>query len=279
MNLTDSLPTLRILPVENLLLHENYDSGRAESLIERLESEGLLRNPPIIIPLNAGASQFVVLDGANRTTALRRMGISHVLAQVVEPGHRLCLKNWNHVLLDTDINNFLDALRAIPSLEVQNSNGSHVSDDTKNHRFLGWVFLATGEHLTLSYPSNDHMENITMLNRLEHSCRESGRLERTNLHSMEALKLLHPKMSALVVYHLTSLDTILSVAQTGNLLPAGITRFLVSPRALRVNYPLKELVADKPLGAKNNTLQMWIQSRITERGVRCYEESTIMFDE
>jgi hypothetical protein len=279
VNLPHSLPTLRILPVENLLLHENQDASRAESLIEHLEAEGILRNPPIIIPLDDGVSQFVVLDGANRTTALRRMGIPHVLAQVVEPENRLCLKNWNHVLLDTDIGNFLDALRAIPSLEVQNSHRSLIPDNTNNHGNLGWVFLSTGERYTLSYPSNAHIDSIMMLNRLEHSCRESGRLERTNLHSVGALKLVHPNMSALVVYHLTSVETILSVAQTRNLLPAGITRFLVSPRALRVNYPLKELAADMSLTEKNSALQTWIRSRVTERSVRCYEENTVLFDE
>ncbi len=51
------------------------------------------------------------------------------------------------------------------------------------------------------------------------------------------------------------------------------------PRALRVNYLLSELMAGKSLTEKNDALQQWLQARILERGVRCYEEATILFDE
>lgn len=50
-------------------------------------------------------------------------------------------------------------------------------------------------------------------------------------------------------------------------------------RALRVNYPLTELMDGKSLIEKNNTLQAWLQTRIIDRSVRCYEEATILFDE
>jgi len=52
-----------------------------------------------------------------------------------------------------------------------------------------------------------------------------------------------------------------------------------STRALRVNYPLAELMNEKSLVEKNNALQRWLKARIVERGVRCYEEGTILFDE
>ncbi len=53
----------------------------------------------------------------------------------------------------------------------------------------------------------------------------------------------------------------------------------MTPRALRVNYPLSELMDGKTLVEKNNALQQWLQARIVDRGVRCYEEATILFDE
>ena len=44
-------PDLRILPVDLLVEHEYNDMQRTEPLARRLESEGLLKNPPVVTPL------------------------------------------------------------------------------------------------------------------------------------------------------------------------------------------------------------------------------------
>ena len=54
---------------------------------------------------------------------------------------------------------------------------------------------------------------------------------------------------------------------------------IATGRALRVNYPLTELMDGKTLVEKNNALQQWIRTRIIEKAVRCYEEATILFDD
>ena len=273
-----SIPTLRVLPVENLLLHENHDPSRTDSLIERLMSEGFLRNPPVVAPLDDGGSQYVVLDGANLTMALRTMSIPYILAQVADHQQNICLKSWNHVLMDTDTDNFITCMQNIPGLQVSRyQNNSGIENESTEE--LARVFLSTGEIFILSIPGNSYADNIAVLNRFERICRENGRVERTNLTSPETLAQTYPNFSALVIHHVLEISAVLSNAKSGKLLPAGITRFLVSPRALRVNYPLKELVASEPLSTKNDTLQEWIQGRKIERGIRCYEESTIMFDE
>ena len=64
-------PDLRIVPIELLVEHEYNDAQRTTPLAKRLEAEGLLKNPPIVAPLDDDP-RFVVLDGANRTTACTR---------------------------------------------------------------------------------------------------------------------------------------------------------------------------------------------------------------
>lgn len=76
-------PDLRILPLKLLVEHEFSDKQRTMPLANRLEAEGVLKNPPIVTPIGDGDQRFVVLDGANRTTALSSLGYPHVLAQVV----------------------------------------------------------------------------------------------------------------------------------------------------------------------------------------------------
>jgi hypothetical protein len=61
--------------------------------------------------------------------------------------------------------------------------------------------------------------------------------------------------------------------------PAGITRFIVSPRVLHLNYPLQRLKTIARLEDKQIELQEWIEERLTSGGVRYYEESTYLFDE
>ena len=57
--------------------------------------------------------------------------------------------------------------------------------------------------------------------------------------------------------------------------PGNVT----NPRALRVNYPLTELMDGKSLTKKNKALQQWLRERILDRSIRCYEEATVLFDE
>jgi len=69
------------------------------------------------------------------------------------------------------------------------------------------------------------------------------------------------------------------VGAQGYVLPTGITRFTVSPRALHLNYPLHELSSAKPIEYKEAYLQRWIQERIKNKNMRYYAEATFIFDE
>jgi hypothetical protein len=83
----------------------------------------------------------------------------------------------------------------------------------------------------------------------------------------------------LVIFPRFRVRDILDLAGAGYLLPTGITRFTVAPRALHLNYPLKELAANKTLEEKNSELRTWIQERIASKGIRYYAEPTFLFDE
>jgi len=82
-----------------------------------------------------------------------------------------------------------------------------------------------------------------------------------------------------VIFPRFDIDHVMQLAGAGYLLPTGVTRFTVSPRALHINYPLSELQVDKPLEEKNAALQAWMQERLARKGVRYYAEATYLFDE
>ena len=94
-----ALPDLRIVPRDAVHLHEDADPVRVERLSQRLRRDGVLRNPPAAAALPGGG--FVVLDGANRTSALARLGIPVLPLQVVEyddPGVQLDV--WRHLIVE-----------------------------------------------------------------------------------------------------------------------------------------------------------------------------------
>ncbi|MER3461009.1 MAG: hypothetical protein C4303_07905 [candidate division GAL15 bacterium] len=72
--IAERMPVLRFVPVEALIPHEQADRMRTEPLAERLRTEGVLKNPPVVTPI-PDELRYVVLDGANRVAAARRLGV------------------------------------------------------------------------------------------------------------------------------------------------------------------------------------------------------------
>jgi hypothetical protein len=83
----------------------------------------------------------------------------------------------------------------------------------------------------------------------------------------------------LVIFPGFKIKTVLKLASHNIVLPTGITRFTVSPRALHLNYPLHELSSGKPIEYKQEYLDHWIQERVKKKGARYYAEATFLFDE
>jgi len=88
-----------------------------------------------------------------------------------------------------------------------------------------------------------------------------------------------PSASGLLVFPGLRVQDVVEAVSQGLLLPGGLTRFIVSPRALRVNYPLDELSSNKSLEAKNEALEHWVSERVARKGVRYYAEATVLYDE
>ncbi|HKX18521.1 MAG TPA: hypothetical protein VJT33_10970, partial [bacterium] len=90
-----AMPRLRVWPVDRLLLHEEADAVRVERLADALRRDGALRNPPVVAALDDGRA--VVLDGANRITALRALGLPHAIVQeIAYEDPDVHLSGWRH---------------------------------------------------------------------------------------------------------------------------------------------------------------------------------------
>ncbi|UYN90970.1 MAG: ParB N-terminal domain-containing protein [Anaerolineales bacterium] len=276
-----SLPTLRIVPSPDLVPHEWHDDQRSQPLIERLRASGVLRNPPMVTPLPDGSGRYMVLDGANRTSALNHMGIPHALVQVVEADYEgLDLHTWNHVLWDWDGAEFLQALRSLPDVTLKDIDPGVRRPQTRwPIKTLVWVQTRDGKaHIARSVPG-DLASRTQALNKIAELYAKQAVVDRTTAQQVRELHGKYDNLTAIVVYPPFKVSEVLELCAAGVLLPPGITRFTVSPRALRVNYSLDELSANKSLEEKNEALQRWVNERTARKGVRYYAEPTVLYDE
>jgi hypothetical protein len=112
------LPELHIVGLNEVVLHEDPDMERVARLIDRFSADGILKNPPVVG--RSKGHRKIVLDGANRVTALRKLGYSHVLVQeldLFDPG--LSLGTWHHAVERMSSEELLEHADSIPGVEVE----------------------------------------------------------------------------------------------------------------------------------------------------------------
>lgn len=273
-----STPRLEVIPIASLVIHEWHDDQRTPPLMARLQESGVLRNPPIVAPLQDGSQRYMVLDGANRITTLRKMDYPHAVVQVVHPDDPgLKLYNWNHVVWGLDTPELVSAIENLPDIELV--RGEEERPDLWGDCGLAMIQMPRGEQYTICTPEEQLVRRVELLNAIVDSYKDRARLDRTNEWSVVRLKAVYPDLCGLVIFPHFEIQQVLSLAGEGNLLPAGITRFTISPRVLHLNYPLEAMAANQPVEEKNADLQRFIQARMEHKGVRYYAEATYLFDE
>lgn len=268
------IPDLRIVPTSSLIPHEEHDSQRQRPLVERLNREAVMINPPIVAPIDDVGEHFVVLDGANRTSAFTELGYPHILVQVVQYGSEMVqLETWHHVVCQWSIADFLVHLDSLENVE-QHEGGNLEAFGLASIQFRDERLI------TISTPTREIVERNQRLVRFVHLYQKHAILQRTALIEPEGVWESHPDGIALVVFPRYRPADVIAAARERAFIPPGITRHIVQGRALRVNYPL-EILRDMitPLEEKNEQLQRWMETKVRERQMRYYAEATYLFDE
>ena len=273
-----NLPNLDILPIESLILHEDHDMQRSLPLIEKLRAAGILRNPPIVMPLMDGTKRYMVLDGANRVTSLEEMEFPQIVAQVVDSEDpNVNLQTWNHVVWGMSSKSLMSAFKKLKGLNVVKVD-IHKSVDAPKYVPVN-VRLPDGKLYLLSEEPADLSDHIQTLHSIVNSYKTCASLDRTSQTLIDSFREIHDDLTALIIFPRFKIRTLLKLAGRRIVLPTGITRFTVSPRALHLNYPLHELSSGKPIEYKREYLKLWVDERVKKKGVRLYSEATFLFDE
>ena len=143
------LPTLKVIPISKAIFHEEPDKGRLLNLVDRFGTEGVLKNPPIVAGMK-NKKNYVILDGANRVTALIKHGFKHVLVQVVDfEDQFLRLHCWHHAVEKLDCEYFLNKIKQFPDIEITLNENNDIDDEhdleaVNSNGFLCRMYFSDG---------------------------------------------------------------------------------------------------------------------------------------
>lgn len=270
--------TLRVVRLDDVLLHEQIEKKRVERLARRLVEDQFLKNPPIVTEYRG---KYVLLDGATRVTALRQMGCRDVVVQVVDyEGPGIALETWNHMLLDAPVGELFQSLQKLPGLVIDQTTAENAEAALDRRESIGTLLTKDGQAYALRAPGDGALEQqARLLNQVVAAYEGRGELYRVAHTDVERLVAEHGRLSALFVFPRYRPDEIRRLALNSSKLPMGVTRHIIPGRALRINIPLDMLRRDDPLEQKNGWLDEWTTAKMRERHVRFYQEPVFLFDE
>jgi hypothetical protein len=269
---------LRIVRTSDVLLHEETDPKRVERLEGRILESRILRNPPIVGEIHNGDfSQYVVLDGATRSTSFKNVGYPDILVQVVEyPGEKISLGAWGHILPKCE-KDIVAEICAIEGIEAFKTNLHEAEKLLLKREVVGFLLLPDDSAIVLK-DGESLDEHVTILKKIVKTYTGVGEIYRVIQQDLHKISSEH-EFSAVMMFPWFTPDEIKEVALSGNLLPAGITRHIIPGRALHVNIPLEILKEEKPLKEKNIWLHKWLTEKVFKKEARHYEDGVFLFDE
>lgn len=269
----ESVLPLRFVDLENVVPHESTDPRRSERLVESIRGAGVLRNPPIVASVG---DRYVVLDGATRTDALRRMGLRHAVVQDVSVEDGLDLETWHHVIRSVDPRALRSTLSGLAGVEVEETTADEAHDRVIETGALCSVRFLDGSAIVLDTGGHNRFDALAAISEAYLSV---ATVSRTLERDLTKIAAWYPDAVALVEYPEFTVEQVLLAARSGRLLPAGVTRFLVPGRVLRLEMPLSVLEDDRSLDAKNRWLHDELAEKERRGRIRYYREPVFLLDE
>lgn len=267
---------LELVPTEQVLPHEQIDDKRVARLMSRLEEDGRLVNPPVTTFWNG---QYIVLDGATRSTAFKRLGYEYLIVQVAQPEREgFELHTWYHAISSPQpFADLYAQLKTIEGLILTPLPDNRVRAAFRQKDALCY-FLDRDGQATLAEVASG-ADRLAVMNELVSRYTAWGSVERTLITDLPRLLGQFPEMTAVAIFPQFEPETVFEVASRGELLPAGLTRFVIPGRILRLNADLERLKKEESLPAKRGWFNQFLEEKLARSRMRYYQEPVILLDE
>jgi hypothetical protein len=269
------LPHLRVVPARELCFHEDPDEGRLLNMVNRLGAEGILKNPPIVAETDS-PGRLIILDGANRVTALIKLNFEHIPVQVVHIGDdNLALRCWHHAVEKFGKDYFLQKIAGFPDIIISRITPH---DNPSGDGYLCTLTFENGETFTARH-SGGLIEQVERLKKITDLYLHTSLSDRVSYSNLEHLKNNYPEFQTLLTFRTFENRELLEIVVSGKRLPAGVTRVILPKRALGLNIRMEFLKSALTLEEKNHWLTETIHKMVLNKTIRFYQEPTFRFDE
>lgn len=277
-------PVLELVPSERIRFHEKLERRRTRKLVERLRAEARLRNPPIVASIPGG--DYLLLDGANRASALAELGYSHVPVQVVDYGSPdVHLKGWHHLLMDTAGALELRATYGrFPGISIRRVDQAALLT-LLELRGVFAVLVEEGNACWGLFPDGSDQlipieRRIEALNDIVDAYEGQSQIERIKLADYSQLpQVIDEARHELILFPVLHKEELVSLAARDILIPTGLTRHLVPGRTLGLNIELAFLNELATHEQKVEHFHSYLDRLEVEGRIRFYEEAVFIMNE
>lgn len=267
---------LEVVPISQVTPHEQIDEKRVTRLMKRLQNESRLINPPIVTEWN---DRYVILDGATRFTSLKRLNYPHIIVQIVDARRDdFDLHTWYHVISSKKpVTDLFAQLREIDGIMLEPLRGDAIQTVFRQPEAL--CYFLDRENKAMLVRAQSGADNLGLMCRVVDCYNQWGAVERTLITDLSRLRGQFPDMRAVAIFPQFTPATVFENASQDRLLPAGLTRFVIPGRILRLNADLARLKSDEPLIAKRAWLNQYLADKLARSRLRYYQEPVILLDE
>lgn len=222
---------------------------------------------------------YVLLDGTNRKRALSNLGFPRVMVQVLDYAdyHAVQLRTWCHATR-VPMREIVEAARSTTGVDITPLTPLAVSEALHAPETLA-VLLDRGQRVAVVRVPGQSSSRAEQLRKIvdryeDQMVRVDCDPEDVEEHA-PALVGRPGSPGTVVVFPGFSRSQVVTMAMSGSVIPAGITRHVIlGGRALRVNVPLDLLGERVDLEAANEALRAHLNSLQP----RLYREPTILYD-
>lgn len=272
---------LSIIPIEDIIPHEEFDEKRTLPLVEKIKEVGFISNPILVAPLDDREEKYLQLDGMNRLSAFKKLGFKSIIAQIVDYNSQdaVELSSWVH-MVNKNLNAFLQFLRTIKGCIVQTDTMESIG----HHYVMGenldklCTIIDKKYHVYTVMSGGKLWEKVDIINKIVAYYHEKiirdVLPQRADYHDVRMMFHAHTESSFMLIFPTFARHQIFEVVRKKVLFPSGITRHIINRRCLDLNLPLSMFDSRISVGEQNKMLE----NKLLRRSFRIYEEATVYFE-
>lgn len=265
---------LKVVSLDKIFPHEQMDPGRVNRLVERIEQSDVFTNPPIVTQSN---DRYIILDGTTRTASFRKLGFPHIIVQILNETDNYTLNTWYHAIRGIESKELIAYLSGFPEITLFERKLLKLSINIFKEQNI--CYIRTRDKVTYAVHRKPHVNFFDALNKLTSSYMKISHVSRTLCDDTDILIKGFSDLTAHVIFPVLTLNQVRKIADSGNVVPAGITRFIIPGRVMHINADVAYLKSDKSLEEKNNWLNDLIMDKLANDRIRYYAEPMYLFDE